>query len=597
MPAENRPSSAEDFKPFQKHPGIPHQSRHHRSVRKQLLSQGIESNYRSKAFSPPDGGLDKNHGLESGRRIIVVAPADEGEAIASVLRSFGHTPVPVASLAQGLALLTLSLPHLLVIDVSLLGESGATVVGWNLLAMHGLPVVFIIPGGLPPLEAKEIATIGNGLILRPWHQEQLGAVVEMTLAGARWSHTPNRSLFNAIPDALLLIDPKDDSVLDANAAAGALFGLDCTELLSRKTAQLLKTAAVIRNRNEEYRSITVLKRAGDRTRGVPVEIVQRLLVLNGRQVALIFIRDIRKQSHGQDESDLFSLALEQSPSAVAITDTSGRIQYANRRFSVLTGYSSDEVVGNDISMLHSGFHQAGFFDSMRTTLTQTGRWQGEICNKRNNGELYWEYTSIAAATDASGAISQYIFMMEDITQRKHDEDRLRFQAMYDALTELPNRRLFMERMQQAYLRCQRFKSFMVVLYLDLDGFKAINDTYGHHFGDRLLQEVGKRLQCCLRANDTVARIGGDEFALLLQDLHTPACARTIVAKIRQSLAVPCHLTDQAVAIRASLGMSCYPGDGDGIDALIKIADDRMYLSKQSTVRATAARTSACDFSE
>lgn len=547
----------------------------------------------------PDRGAELPRTVGSGKRVLVIAPSEEGEALACALSSFGHTPVTASSLAQGLAWLTLSPPDLMILDIGLAEDPAMPTGDWKLLALQRLPVVFITPGGFDPLEAREIAAIGNGLLLRPWHRGQLGAVVEMTLAGARWNHAPNRSLFDAIPEALLLVEPKDDVILDANAAACALFGLDCTTLLSHNTAHLLLPAAMVRDSGEQYRAISVIKRPGDQDRGIPVEITQRPLVLKGRHVVLFIIRDTWEKLPDQDEDRLLSQAVEQSPCAVVITDTCGRIQYANQRFTALTGYSSPEAVGQNISVLHSGFHQEEFFTALWQSLSQRGHWQGEICNRTKDGEIYWEYTSVSGISDARGDTKQYIFITSDITQRKIDEDRLRFQAMYDALTELPNRRLFIERLQMAFLRCQRHQTIISVLYLDLDEFKIVNDTFGHHFGDKLLQEVGRRLKRCLRANDTVARIGGDEFALLLHDLHTPACAHAIVAKIRLSLEEPCQILDQTIHIKASMGLSCYPGDGEGIDDLIKKADDRMYLSKRNALKNNTSPSFVCvlpDFS-
>lgn len=515
------------------------------------------------------------------KRVLVIAPPKQGKAITDTLSAFGYLPMAVPSLSQGLAWLNFTRPDLLIVDMAAPDVSTIPAGVWHLLPFHELPVVFIAPQGIDPAETREMAAIGNGLLVRPWHREQLRAVVDMTLAGVHWNRLHNRSLFDAIPEALVLVNLlEDDRLLDANEAACALFGRTISDLLSCTLGQLVQTTAG--DTPEKRRSIANLQRSDGSYAGIPVEIEQRLLSLKGRQTAMYLIRDMRDGQSEQGEKSLLTQATEYNPCAVLICDVAGCIRYVNNRFTVLTGYSFAEALDRNISFLNSGYHDNDFFSKIWTKLQSSTRWNGEICNKTKDGDIFWGQTSISGILDSSGNISQYVLTIDDITAKKNEEDKLRFQAMYDPLTEIPNRRLFMERLQWAFACCNSTSSLIVILYLDLDDFKYINDTLGHDYGDKLLHEVGQRLKHCLRAKDTVARFGGDEFVMLLQDLHSIDCAYTVVSKLQQALRDPCLIMGEEILIRGSLGLSCHPGDGDCAEDLIKAADDRMYLCKTLT---------------
>lgn len=518
----------------------------------------------------------------SSKRVLVIAPPRQGKAIMGTLNALGYLPMAVPSLSQGLAWLNFTRPDLLIVDLAVPDASPMPTGGWHLLPFHELPVVFITPKDMDPVETREIAAIGNGVLVRPWHRKQLGAIVDMTLATANWSRLPNRSLFNAIPEALLLIDLQNNRILDANEAACALFGRSISDLLACSQEQLIQTAGTADDAPEKRRSMALLQRADGSYTGIPVEIEQRLLPLKGHQTALNLIRDLRDDQSELGEKSLLMLATEQNPCAVIICDAAGCIRYINSRFTALTGYSFAEALDQSISFLNSGYHDPEFYTEIWARLQSSTRWHGEICNKTKDGDIFWGQTSISGTPDSSGNILQYIVVIEDITAKKNEEDKLRFQAMYDPLTEIPNRRLFLERLQRALEDCKSTHSLLAIIYIDLDDFKSINDTYGHECGDKLLREVGIRLKHCLRSKDTVARFGGDEFAILLHELNSIDCAYTVVAKLQQSLREPCLIMGEEIRIRASLGISCHPGDGDCAEDLIKAADDRMYLCKSQS---------------
>jgi diguanylate cyclase (GGDEF)-like protein len=217
------------------------------------------------------------------------------------------------------------------------------------------------------------------------------------------------------------------------------------------------------------------------------------------------------------------------------------------------------------------------WDAIRTT----GRWRGEIWNRRKSGEFYAEEVSIVALRDDGGTITHYIAIFSDITHRKEDEERIWRQANYDALTGLPNRSLFMDRLQQAVRQSQRDDSRFAVLFLDLDGFKAVNDTLGHSAGDELLQQVAVRLEECIRATDTLARLAGDEFTCIVTGIQGRADVGRVAAKILDSLATPFQLSAGSAAVQASIGIAMFPDDAERGAPLLEKADQAMYAVKRS----------------
>lgn len=276
---------------------------------------------------------------------------------------------------------------------------------------------------------------------------------------------------------------------------------------------------------------------------------------------------------------------------ITITDSQGTILDVNPAFLQITGYSREEVLGNNPRLLKSGRQDAAFYEQMWQTLRETGRWQGEIWNRRRNDEVYPEWLTITAVTAEDGSVSHYIGAFIDITQRKQDEAEIHSLAFYDPLTHLPNRRLLMDRLSHARASSNRSNSHAALLFIDLDYFKTLNDTRGHDVGDLLLIEVARRLQDCVREVDTVARLGGDEFVVMLEDLSADAeqaatQALTAGEKIQQALKQSYRLKDFEHYSSCSIGISLFDGDA-GVDDLLKRADTAMYEAKnagRNTVR-------------
>jgi len=271
--------------------------------------------------------------------------------------------------------------------------------------------------------------------------------------------------------------------------------------------------------------------------------------------------------------------LDHTAEAILVTDARTRIVYINRSFTRVTGYSWKEVSGKTPRLLRSGRQSAEFYARMWKCIHSTGRWQGEIWNRRKNGEVYPEWLSITAVRSRRGKIEHYLAIFSDITLRKREEQELYDLATHDALTRLPNRYFFSERFRHAMVRAKRAASLVALLYLDLDGFKPVNDALGHRCGDRLLQVVARRLKRSVREVDTVARLGGDEFAVILEQLSQPRDAAATAKKLLHALARPYLLEGHRAKLTASIGITVYPLDGEDVDVLLKRADGAMYRAK------------------
>ncbi len=283
--------------------------------------------------------------------------------------------------------------------------------------------------------------------------------------------------------------------------------------------------------------------------------------------------------------------LRDSSRGLMITDAKGIVRATNHTFSRISGYEASEVIGKNAHILSSGLHGLAFYQSFWSELLEQGSWEGEFFNRRKNGQIYPEWKTIRAVKNSAGEITCFISVFADSSNHTCAIEHLSRLAYHDALTGLPNRRLLEDRMTQALSQAQREDSGLSLLFIDLDRFKAINDLHGHEIGDLVLQEVGRRLKRSVRLGDTAARVGGDEFVILLQNTigakDVKAIANTLLSELRK----PIHASELQFEIGASIGCARYPQDGTDIATLLKNADSAMYAAKR------AIGSSFCFFDE
>lgn len=291
--------------------------------------------------------------------------------------------------------------------------------------------------------------------------------------------------------------------------------------------------------------------------------------------------DITERLRAEEQLRMVAAVFETSNEAIMIADQQGRIKVVNAAFERITGYAAHEVQGHNPSLLSSGRHDRIFYEQMWDSLIRQGNWSGEIWNRRKDGSVYPEWLSISALHDEEGQITEFVSVFSDITSRKEAEAHIRHQAYYDALTQLPNRSLLLDRLAVAIHTAERDQQTLSVLFIDLDRFKYVNDTLGHEYGDELLVQVARRLGNCVRESDTVARFGGDEFVILLHNIHSDRDAALVAEKIIRRLSDPFTLAGREIVIGASIGLAMFPGESDDPDTLLRNADLAMYRAKQT----------------
>lgn len=290
-------------------------------------------------------------------------------------------------------------------------------------------------------------------------------------------------------------------------------------------------------------------------------------------------KSVGQVKEGQEKLRLSAQVFFNSAEAIVITDVNNNIMQVNKAFVDITGYSEQEVIGKNPRILKSGQQPPDFYRGMWKTLLETGSWQGEIMDRRRNGEIYPKWLSIAVVRNEQGEVTNFIALFSDITERKASFDRIQHLAHYDALTDLPNRSLLNDHIDMTIAGSRRTYAKFAVLFLDLDRFKFVNDQMGHHVGDNLLQAVAERLKECVRESDTVARLGGDEFVILISNIHEAQDAALVAQKVIDVIGKPFELPNYEAHIGTSIGISLYPEHGEDKFTLLKHADAAMYLAK------------------
>ena len=289
----------------------------------------------------------------------------------------------------------------------------------------------------------------------------------------------------------------------------------------------------------------------------------------------------KTQRHLDEEFCLLSRITENATEGILITDACGIIQSVNPAFEKSTGYTASEAIGHTPALLKSGHHDKNFYKALWSTLKEHGHWQGEVWNRNKSGEIYPEWLNISAVKDSQQKVTHYVGIFSDLHTQEYILERLHYLANYDGLTGLPNRRLFLDRLNVSLSHARRDKHMLAVMFVDLDRFKQINDTLGHKIGDELLAAVSERMKNCLREGDTLARQGGDEFTAILPVVAHPDDAINVAKKFLDCCTKPMKVNGHELHVTFSIGIGIYPSDGEDADSLLHHADVAMYRIKES----------------
>lgn len=430
----------------------------------------------------------------------------------------------------------------------------------------------------------EIATIAyffNGMVdsLRYQMAKVVQGEVEL-----RKSEEKYRTLMDQANDAFVVVD-LEGKLLDVNRAAEKMLGYGKEELLQLHAVDLhpeeekekVKQSFQILRENGFHHVEHLVRRKDGSVISVEVS-AARVEFGSGKMIIGIF-HDISERKRAEEQLHLAATVFEGTSEGIMIADSKGVIVSVNRAFSELTGYARDESVGATPSILKSGRHEQAFYREMWSRALAEGSWQGEVWDRRKDGLLFPAWLTISVVRGENGEPQYFVGIFSDISLIKESQRRIEHLANFDALTGLPNRNLFLDRLKRAVSRAVRQGEGFALMFIDLDNFKAINDTLGHDAGDLLLQEVAKRLEKCIRDGDTAARLGGDEFTVLLEASDQMAVART-AQRIVEMLAAAFTLRDSEVYVTCSIGISIHPDDGSDDQTLMKNADLAMYRAKQ-----------------
>ena len=426
--------------------------------------------------------------------------------------------------------------------------------------------------------------LGAFLLLGTGYTARIAREVGERTEALRKSEFRYQQMFETNAAVKLLIDPKDGSIVDANAAAERFYGYSHEALLAMKiyeinimeegeTRQNMQDARTGENPSFHFRHRLHSGEIRD------VEVYSGPVDLEGGTLLYSIVHDITDRKKTEETLRLYTSVFESSSEAVMVVDRDGKIVEVNPAFTLITGYSAEEAKGGNPAMLQSGRQDAAFYRDMWRELEEFGHWQGEIWNRRKNGEIYPEWLTINTICDADGNLRERVAIFSDISKKKEAETEVWRQANFDALTGLPNRNMFRDRLDFEIRKAARSGLTFALLFIDLDRFKEVNDTLGHEAGDRLLLEAASRIASAVRESDTVARLGGDEFTVILSDLREDAHVENAASAIIARLAEPFVLGEELAYISGSIGITLYPSDASNSAELVKNADQAMYVAK------------------
>jgi len=410
----------------------------------------------------------------------------------------------------------------------------------------------------------------------------MGIVFSLSHERLRRGEQRIRDLFDQAGDGIFLADIRG-RYTDVNDAACRMLGYTRDEIVGKSILDLIPPEDA--GRLHQAREALLAGQAHveewrlRRKDGCYVSVEVSAKILPGGQWQAI-VRDISERRRAQEQLMQAAVVFESTNEGILIADAQHKITMVNRAFTKMTGFEAHELIGANPRMLQSGRHDAAFYRQFWDELLARGQWQGEIWNRRKNGEVYPAWENVSAVRDAHGTLTHYVAVQADITSIKLAEERLNHLAHHDALTGLPNRLLFASSLEQSMEYAKRHRQKVALLFIDLDRFKVINDSMGHAAGDALLKEIGRRLKSAVRAEDVVTRFGGDEFTVALAEVPRADAAASLAQQILAEIARPVPLAGRDIVVSASIGIALYPDDADTVENLTRAADSAMYRAKE-----------------
>jgi diguanylate cyclase (GGDEF)-like protein/PAS domain S-box-containing protein len=487
-------------------------------------------------------------------------------------------------------------PDVVLLDVVMPRRDGFSVLSELRKMPNGVHLPVAMVTGLDDIESVRRAySIGaTDFITKPIHWPNLGYHVQYLLRGHRIATELRQSKehlqlqFDRMPIACVVWDP-DFHVSSWNPAAERIFGFAAEEALGKHAYDLIVP------KENQLQVSEIWKRLlnGD----LAAHSINENLTKTGRKIicewnntplthedgsitgVLSMVQDITERRRAEEKLLLAGRVFDNSSEMIVITDPRMGVVFTNPAFTRITGYAQEEIIGQEISLLKSDQHDAQFYQELWETLNKTGLWQGELLARRKEGRTLPLLMTINTIKDEAGETANYVGIGNDISQLKEAEAKLRQLAFFDPLTGLPNRTLLHDRLRQALNDAARRNSHVALLYLDLDNFKDINDTFGHPTGDQMLVQIAERLKRLVRRSDTFARMGGDEFIIVMCGLSQPEHSMSLSRRIREALSTPLILDEGEIFVTASIGIALYPTDCREADEMIKKADSALSHAK------------------